>query len=86
MSKGVGKMGSAMAIYSIQTSEFGSRRIGIVINDSSDIAGDLEEVKDYISTHFFYGTERDIADTYSRDSDFDAKAIQLKMIKSQLLN
>ncbi len=86
MSKGIGGAGSAMAIYSIQTSEFSSRKIGLVIVDSSDIAKEIEKIKNYTSSHFFYGSEREIASSYGENFDFDSKASQLKLIKAQLLN
>ncbi len=85
MSKGLGSSGSAMAIYSIQTNEFSTRKIGIVVADAENLNDEIKKIKDYFSEHFFYGTRAQIEEKYNGYSDLDSKVEQMKLIKEQLI-
>ncbi len=86
MARDIKGNGNAMAIYSLPVSEFGSRRIGFVVMNSENVENDLGLIKDYATNHFFFGTEANAEENYTSETDLDAKAIQLKIIKEQLIN
>jgi D-alanyl-D-alanine carboxypeptidase/lipoprotein-anchoring transpeptidase ErfK/SrfK len=86
ISKGNSVSGSSLAIYALPMSEFGTRKIGFVVLNSNDVKKDLSIIKDYASTHFFYGTEANAEENYASDLELEAKAVMLKKIKEQLIN
>lgn len=86
MARGIGDEGSAVAIYSLPVSEFGTRKIGFVVMGANDIENELALLRDYAGAHFFYGTEATAAESYAKVTDLEAKALQLKQIKEQLIN
>jgi len=49
--------GSAMLIFDVPVTEFGSRKISIVLLDSSDIIGDVTKLRAFVEEHFIYGIE-----------------------------
>lgn len=78
--------GSAMAIYTLPVSEFGSRKIGFIVVDAKDIDKELARVKEYAGSHFFYGTEGVASAASVKETDLNSRAVQLKPVDGQLIN
>lgn len=86
VSRGKGSDGSAMAIYTLPVSEFGTRKIGFVVIGASDIDKELAKIKDYASSHFFYGTESLASAQNNKETDLNSKAVQLRPVDGKLVN
>jgi D-alanyl-D-alanine carboxypeptidase len=49
----------AMLLFDLPLSEFGHRTIAFVVLDSRDIDADVRALRDFVTTHYVYGVERD---------------------------
>lgn len=77
---------NTLALYDLPVSEFGTRKLGFVVLGSRQPDRDLEGLKQYASTHFFYGSQTGVEAVYAATSDLAAKVEEMKLIKGQLLN
>lgn len=49
---------SGMVLFDLPVSEFGDRKVAIVLIDSRDIAADILKLNQFITDHYVYGIER----------------------------
>ncbi len=86
LSKDVHEDGSAVAVYSLPMSEFGSRKIGFVLLGALNVEGQIDLMKTYVGSHFFYGPISQAEGEYADSTDTHADAERLKKIKEMLVN
>ncbi len=75
--------GSAMILFDLPVSEFGSRKIAFVVLSSNDLQGDVDKLRAFVVNHFVYGIERGSA-TFIREAEEPTPSLLKKV--QDLLN
>lgn len=51
--------GDAMILFDFSLTEFGPRKLAVILLDSKDVLGDVAKIRQFVNMHFVYGIQRE---------------------------